>query len=104
VIAHTFSLPEEKPIDLTAAHSRDYEFLRGVIEHGIASGEFACDDAGNAALALQGMIAINIMSFLKMGHEPAFLSRERADSVAEMFLTGIGSAKPSKGRRSTSST
>jgi AcrR family transcriptional regulator len=101
VIAQTFSLPEEKPVDLTATHSRDYEFLREIIEKGIASGEFICDDAGNAALALQGLIAINIMSYLKMGHEPQFLSRERADAVAELFLSGISSGKPRKGRRST---
>ena len=89
VVALTFALPEDKPIDLTAIHSRDHEFFRTVIGRGMTSGEFDCADAGNAAMALQGLIAINIMSYLKMGHQPEFLSPRRARDVADILLRGI---------------
>ena len=89
VVALTFALPEDKPIDLTAIHSRDHEFFRTVIGGGMATGEFDCADAGNAAMALQGLIAINIMSYLKMGHQPEFLSPRRARDVADILLQGI---------------
>jgi TetR/AcrR family transcriptional regulator, regulator of autoinduction and epiphytic fitness len=89
VVALTFALPEDKPVDLTAIHSRDHEFFRAIIERGMATGEFDCADPGDAAMALQGLIAINIMSYLKMGHEPEFLSPRRAHDVAAVLLQGI---------------
>jgi len=89
VVALTFALPEDKPIDLTAIHSRDHQFFRAVIERGMASGEFDCADPGDAAMALQGLIAINIMSYLKMGHQPEFLSPGRARDVTAVLLQGI---------------
>jgi TetR/AcrR family transcriptional regulator of autoinduction and epiphytic fitness len=89
VVALTFALPEDKPIDLTAIHSRDHAFFRTIIERGMATGEFDCADPGDAAMALQGLIAINIMSYLKMGHEPEFLSPGRARAVAAVLLQGI---------------
>lgn len=93
VVALTFALPEDKPIDLTAIHSRDHEFFRAVIERGMAGGEFDCADPGDAAMALQGLIAINIMSYLKMGHQPEFLSSGRARDVAAVLLQGIAGKK-----------
>lgn len=93
VVALTFALPEDKPIDLTAIHSRDHEFFRAVIERGIARSEFDCADPGDAAMALQGLIAINIMSYLKMGHQPEFLSPLRARDVAAVLLQGIAGKK-----------
>lgn len=89
VIAMTFALPEEKPIDLRALHNRDYEFFRAIIELGIERGELSCNDAGEAAIALQGLITINIMSFLQMGKGADFLSAERARAVAAVLLEGI---------------
>jgi AcrR family transcriptional regulator len=89
LLAQTFNLPGEYENDLTEIHYRDYEFFRDLIERGNASGEFACADTLSAALALQGIIAINIVSFLKMNHERDFLSAERAQEVAKMFLAGI---------------
>jgi hypothetical protein len=61
----------------------------------MSTGEFDCVNAGDAALALQGLIAINIMSYLKMGHGPEFLSSARARAVANIFLQGIAG----KGKR-----
>jgi hypothetical protein len=44
-------------------------------------------------MALQGLIAINIMSYLKMGHQPEFLSPLRARDVAAVLLQGIAGKK-----------
>jgi len=98
VVALTFALPEDHSIDLSAIHSRDYEFFRALIELGMSTGEFDCVNAGDAALALQGLIAINIMSYLKMGHEPEFLSAARASDVANIFLQGIATKEKRKGQ------
>lgn len=89
LLAQTFNLPGESENDLTEIHYRDYEFFRDLIERGNAAGEFDCADTLSAALALQGIIAINIVSFLKMGHEKDFLCAERARALAETFLHGI---------------
>ena len=89
VVALTFALPEDHSIDLTAIHSRDHKFFSALIERGISNGEFDSVNAGDSAIALQGLIAINIMSFLKMGHGPQFLSAERARDVANILLNGI---------------
>lgn len=91
VLAQTFNLPGEPECDLTEIHYRDYEFFSELIERGNRSGEFACADTISAALALQGIIDINIVSFLKMKHDPDFLSPERARAITQMFLSGIGS-------------
>jgi AcrR family transcriptional regulator len=91
VLAQTFSLPGESENDLTELHYRDYEFFRDLIERGSERGEIFCQDSMSAALALQGIIDINIASFLKMQHEPDFLSAERAREITEMFLHGIKS-------------
>lgn len=98
LLAQTFNLPGEYENDLTEIHYRDYEFFRALIERGNASGELACADTLTAALALQGIIAINIVSYLKMNNENDFLSPERARAVADMFLDGIGG----RGHRSDS--
>lgn len=89
VLSLTFNLPDEQTIDLNKIHLRDYEFFKTIIERGIKRGELHCADVVTAALALQGAIAINIMSHLKMRHEPEFLSAARAREVAEVFLNGI---------------
>jgi len=98
VVALTFALPEDHSIDLTAIHNRDHESFLALIEHGMATGDFACVDAGEAAIALQGLIAINIMSYLKMGHSPEFLSSGRARDVANTLLQGIGSRERTRGQ------
>ena len=89
LLAQTFNLPGEHENDLTEIHYRDYEFFRALVERGNASGEFDCPDTLSAALALQGIIDINIVAYLKMNHEQEFLSLERAKAVAKMFLDGI---------------
>lgn len=89
LLAQTFNLPGESEIDLTEIHYRDYEFFRELIERGNASGEFDCADTLSAALALQGIIDINIVSYLKMNHETDFLSPARARTLAGTFLNGI---------------
>lgn len=89
VVALTFALPEDKPLDLKALHNRDYEFFRSIIERGIKRKELKQIDAGEAALALQGLITINIMSFLKMGKTPDFLSLDRAKALGDVLLKGI---------------
>lgn len=89
VIALTFALPEERPGDFRSYLTRDYEFLRSIIERGIERGELKCRDAGEAAIALQGLIAVNIMSFLQMEQTPEFLSPERAQVLADVLLDGI---------------
>lgn len=99
VVALTFALPEDHSIDLTAIHSRDHEFFSALIERGISTGEFDSVNPGDAAIALQGLIAINIMSFLKMGHGPEFLSPDRARDVANILLNGIAGKGKSKGRK-----
>jgi AcrR family transcriptional regulator len=99
VIALTFALPEEKPLDLTAVHRRDYEFFLQMIETGMARGELDCANAGDTAIALQGLIAINIMSYLKMGHGPEFLSPTRAREAANVLLRGIQAKETSTPRR-----
>ena len=99
VVALTFALPEDHSIDLSAIHSRDHESFRKLIERGMSTGEFDCVNAGDAALALQGLIAINIMSYLKMGHGSEFLSSERARDVANIFLKGIAGKGKRKGQR-----
>ncbi len=91
VLAQTFSLPGESENDLTDIHYRDYEFFRDLIERGNERGEINCQDSMSAALALQGIIDINIASFLKMQHEPDFLSAARAREITKMFLHGIKS-------------
>jgi AcrR family transcriptional regulator len=93
VLAQTFSLPGESKSDLTEIHYRDYEFFRDLIERGSERGEITCQDSMSAALALQGIIDINIASFLKMQHEPDFLSASRACEITELFLNGINSKK-----------
>jgi AcrR family transcriptional regulator len=95
VVALTFALPDDHSIDLSAIHRRDHEFFRSLIERGVNTGEFDCVNAGDAAIALQGLIAINIMSYLKMGHSPEFLSSTRARDAANVLLQGIAG----KGRR-----
>jgi len=89
LLAQTFNLPGESESDLNEILYRDYEFFRDLIERGNASGELRCPDPMSAALALQGIIDINIVSFLKMNHDPDFLSAERARAIAETFLYGI---------------
>ncbi len=89
VIALTFALPEERPGDFRSYLTRDYEFLRSIIERGMERGEFKCKDAGEAAIALQGLIAVNIMSFLQMEQAREFLSPERARVLADVLLDGI---------------
>jgi AcrR family transcriptional regulator len=89
LLAQTFNVPGESENDLTEILYRDYEFFRRLIERGNASGELNCADEMSAALALQGIIDINIVSFLKMNHDPDFLSPERARAIAETFLHGI---------------
>jgi TetR/AcrR family transcriptional regulator len=89
VIALTFALPEDKPLDVRPFHNRDYEFLREIIERGIKSKELRNVDVGEAALSLQGLITINIMSFLQMDKPAEFLSSDRARTLAEVLLQGI---------------
>jgi TetR/AcrR family transcriptional regulator len=89
VLSLSFSLPEEQGIDLRQIHQRDYEFYKSVIDKGLETGEFHCKDVVAAALALQGVIAINIMSYLKMGHTPDFLSEKHAAAVTQVLLEGI---------------
>ncbi|MEZ5424726.1 MAG: TetR/AcrR family transcriptional regulator [Pyrinomonadaceae bacterium] len=89
VLSVTFALPGEVKTDLTEIHYRDYEFFQQIIERGNRTGEINCPDPGSAALALQGTIAINIVSFLKMGHEEDFLAPARARAIARTFLNGI---------------
>lgn len=93
VLAQTFSLPGESENDLTEIHYRDYEFFRQLIERGNERGELHCADPMSAALALQGIIDINIASFLKMEHDADFLSAARAREITQMFLNGINTAK-----------
>ena len=95
VMALTFDLPDDNSIDLSAIHSRDHEWFRTLIERGMTAGEFDCQNSGDAAIALQGLIAINIMSYLKMRHAPDFLSSGRARDVANVLLEGIAA----KGKR-----
>ena len=92
VLSLTFALPGESGGDLTEIHYRDYQFFYDLIERGNHTGELVCADVMTAALALQGIIDINIVSFLKMGQEADFLSPERARAVTKMFLSGIGQA------------
>ena len=99
VVALTFALPDDHSIDLSAIHKRDHEFFRSLIERGMSTGEFDCVDAGDAAIALQGIIAINIMSYLKMGHPPEFLSSARARDAANVLLQGIAGKGKRKGRK-----
>jgi TetR/AcrR family transcriptional regulator of autoinduction and epiphytic fitness len=99
VVALTFALPEDHAIDLSAIHRRDHESFRSLIERGMSTGEFDCVDAGDAAIAVQGLIAINIMSYLKMGHGPEFLSAERARDVVNILLQGIAGKGKRKGRK-----
>ena len=89
VVALTFALPEERPVDITAIHSRDHDFFRALIERGVERGELSCAQVGDAALTLQGLIVINILSYLEMGHPPEFLSPARAREVASVLLQGI---------------
>ena len=89
ILSQTFSLPGESENDLTEIHYRDFEFFRELIERGNQNGEFNCLDAASAALALQGIIDINIVSFLKMNHDTDFLSLKRAQEITETFLYGI---------------
>jgi AcrR family transcriptional regulator len=89
VIALTFALPDDKPLDMRPLHNRDYEFYRSIIERGMARGELRCPDAGEAAIALHGLITINIMSFLQMEKTAEFLSPERARALAGVLLEGI---------------
>ncbi len=100
VLSLTFALPNEQNIDLKQTHQRDYEFFSQIIERGIRRGEFVCDDVVSAALALQGAIAINVMSFLQMNHAPEFLDANRAAAVAKTFLKGISAAAKAKKKRS----
>lgn len=94
VLSSTFPLPDEQTIDLQPIHLRDYEFFKSIIERGQERGEIDLKvDVITAALALQGTIAINIMSFLKMRHEADFLSSERARTVANVFIGGISGAQ-----------
>jgi len=99
VVALTFALPEDNTIDLSAIHSRDHGFFRALIERGMSTGEFDCENAGDSAIALQGLIAINIMSYLKMGHPPEFLCTERAREVANVLLQGITGTGKRKGHK-----
>ncbi|MFN2493339.1 MAG: TetR/AcrR family transcriptional regulator [Pyrinomonadaceae bacterium] len=103
VVALTFALPEDHTIDLSVIHSRDYESFRALIERGMRTGEFNCEDAGDAAIALQGLIAINIMSYLKMVHPPEFLSATRAREVANILLQGISGQGKRKGQNKAKS-
>lgn len=89
VLSLTFALPDEHGINVKTKHLRDYEFFFRLIQQGIDGGELHCRDTASAALALQGIIAVNIMSFLEMGHEPEFLAPTRARDVADIFLGGI---------------
>ncbi|MGI9055712.1 MAG: TetR/AcrR family transcriptional regulator [Pyrinomonadaceae bacterium] len=89
LLSQTFNLPGEYDNDLTEIHYRDYEFFRDLIERGNERGELNCKDTVSAALALQGIIDINIVSFLKMNHDPDFLSPKRAREITKMFLNGI---------------
>lgn len=96
VLSLTFSLPDEHGINVKTKYLRDYEFFYRLIQQGIDGGELRCCDAASAALALQGIIAVNIMSFLEMEHEPEFLSPTRARAVVNIFLGGVLSPqKPS---------
>ncbi len=89
VLAVTFALPEETKCDLRPAHLRDFEFFQDIIRRGNESDEINCADTGSAALALQGTIAINIVSYLKMENDKDFLSEERARRMTTMFFAGI---------------
>lgn len=93
VLSLTFPLPDEQTVDLREIHQRDYEFFKQIVERKLERGEIEPTDAPTAALALQGAIAINIMSFLKMGHDKDFLGSERARVVAETFINGIARGK-----------
>src|SRR5688500_3029932 len=46
VVSLTFALPEDHAIDLTAIHNRDHQFFLALIEHGVATREFDCLNAG----------------------------------------------------------
>lgn len=97
ILAQTFNLPGESENDLTEIHYRDYEFFRDLIKRGNMRGDLNCADTVSAALALQGIIAVNIASFLKMEHEADFLSPQRAREITEMFLHGINNDKKANG-------
>jgi AcrR family transcriptional regulator len=88
-LAMVFALPEENPVDFHAILDRDHAVYREMIERGVERGELACTNPAEAALALQGTITINVMSFLKMGHPPEFLSAERARQIAAVLLAGF---------------
>jgi AcrR family transcriptional regulator len=89
VLSLTFDLPGESSGDLTGINYRHYQFFYDLIERGINKGELDCPDVMSAALALQGIIDINIVSFLKMGQDTDFLSNKRASKITDMFLDGI---------------
>ena len=89
-LAMVFALPEENPVDFHEILDRDHAVYREMIERGVERGELDCADPIEAALALQGTITINVMSFLKMGHPPEFLSAERARQIAAVLLAGFG--------------
>jgi AcrR family transcriptional regulator len=89
VLAQTFNLPDESAINLTEIHYRDYQFFHDLIDRGNQRGELNCRDTSSAAIALQGIIDINIVSFLKMNHDEEFLSPQRAGEITRTFLYGI---------------
>ena len=89
-LAMVFALPEENPVDVHDVLDRDHAFYREMVERGVARGELRCADPAEAALALQGTITINVMSYLKMGHPPEFLSTARARQIAAVLVDGFG--------------
>lgn len=88
-LALIFSLPEATPVNVQEVFDKDHAFYRAVIERGIERGEFATADPRDAAMALQGVITINVLSFLTMGHSPEFLSPARASDLARVLLEGL---------------
>lgn len=98
-MAYTFTLRDEHPIDLTDIHNRDYQFFCELMKRGVERRELACVDYTEAAITLQGVITINVMSYLKMGAVPDFLSPQRAKDITALLLKGI-QAKPRPSKRS----
>lgn len=92
-LAYTFTLRDEHPIDLTDIHNRDYQFFCDLMKRGVERRELVCADYTEAAITLQGVITINMMSYLKMGASPEFLSPQRAKDITALLLKGL-QAKP----------
>ena len=91
MLQEEINLSEQKRKDIKAKQKNFDLRLKGIIEEGIAAGQFDCLDPGLASLAISGMVRWTHRWYLPEGRLGA---DELCDRMGELALNMVGARRP----------